>query len=142
MNTRLVSWLLHLYFLLFAKAISGDYKTVRSERSGQGDDDETVAKCQTGYYLIRCTTVSGSVRDGNKVDASIHGCVAVNGNGGNGVIVSRRNVVFSERLVYSSNISQMNHIVRSKTTLYIKHLSNITRSCYINWLNNSVNRSV
>jgi hypothetical protein len=94
MDTRLVSWLLHLYFLLLAKAISGDYKTIRSGRSGRGDDSEIVAKCPTGYYLIRCRTVSGSHRDGNKVDTSIHGCVAVNGDGGNGVIVSRTNIVF------------------------------------------------
>ena len=89
MAVRKITWLLHLHLLLHTSVVSQEYITVTSKRSGTGDDDQAIANCPTGYYLTRCRIVSGLKPDGREVpDDSSHSCIAQNGDGGNGVIVS------------------------------------------------------
>ena len=85
----MISWSLLLHFLLLKKVASDEYKTVTSVRSGKGDDDKAIAKCPSGYYLIKCRIVSGSKRDGVTIPEDLsHSCIAQNAATGNGVVVS------------------------------------------------------
>ena len=89
MRVREVMWSLLLHLLLHTSVVSQEYTTVTSTRSGTRDDDKAIANCPTGYYLTRCKLTSGSKPDGRKVpDDFSHSCIAQNGGGGNGVIVS------------------------------------------------------
>ena len=90
MSLRQITWSLLLHLLLQKIVVSQEYTTVTSKRSGTGDDKQAIANCPTGYYLTKCKLTSGSKPDGKKVpDDFSHSCIAQNGGGGNGVIVSR-----------------------------------------------------
>ena len=96
MGLRQITWSLLLHLLLQKIVVSQEYTTVTSKRSGTRDDDQAIANCPTGYYLTKCTLTSGSHPDGRKVpDDFSHSCIAQNGMGGNGVIVSDKIMVNS-----------------------------------------------
>ena len=86
-----------LYLLLQAPYIhtaDGQYKIVTSERSGTEDGDIVEAACSDGYLLVRCRNRGSAKFDGLRtpIDGS-HSCLAKNGFGGDGVIVSwKRNL--------------------------------------------------
>ena len=75
------------------------YKTVISEKSGAEDDELTTAQCPDGYLLVGCE-VQGAISDGLKIpDDVTQRCIAYNGNGGDGVIVSHTVHLFQTRNV-------------------------------------------
>ena len=79
-----------LYLLLQASYINTadkQYEIVTSERSGTQDGSIVKAACPDGYLLVKCRNKGSTKFDGLRTDGS-HGCVAKNGLGGNGVIVS------------------------------------------------------
>ena len=63
-----------------------------NNKTSTRDDENTTARCPTGYYLTSCTLLSESNSyrvDGVRVPEDLsHSCVAQNGDRGKGVRVS------------------------------------------------------